>query len=193
MGTLCKNEKRVSRCMGTRLLSIWSRLASPKGSPKNVPNHVFKSVFDFFWSPIGAPELRTPKNGLPQVDAKELPRQSHKTLFFRTYFANIDLRDTFSGRSQCALHVENHQKTIHFITFLTRSLGPTWGTTRNIKSCKMSAALHGSPSAKKKTSAALHGNDFAIWMVQMGPSKQASPKQPKPCISNYFERFLEPI
>ena len=147
----------------------------------------------FFGVPLEHPSCAHQKMNYPQVDAKELPRQSHKTLFFRTYFANIDLRDTFGGRSQCALHVENHQKTIHFITFLMRSLGPTWGTTRNIKSCKMSAALHGSASAKKKTSAALHGNDFAIWMVQMGPSKQASPKQPKPFILNCFERFLEPI
>ena len=192
MGTLRKHEKRVSRCMGTHLLSVWSRLASQKGSPQNVSNHLFLIVFEVFWRPIGAPDLRTPKNGPPQVDAKELPRQSHRTFIFWTYFANFALRDTFGGRSQRALHLENH-KDLDFITFLTRSLGPTWGTTRNIKSCKMSAALHGSASAKKKTSAALHGNDFAIWMVQMGPSKQASPKQPKPFISNCFERFLEPI
>jgi hypothetical protein len=127
------------------------------------------------------------------VDAKELPRQSHRTFIFWTYFAFFALRDTFGGRSQCALHLENHQQIIDFITFLTRSLGPTWGTTRNIKNYKMSATLHGSAPAEKKASATLHGNDFAILIVQMGPPKKASLKQSKPCILNCFERFLEPI
>ena len=179
--------------MGTHFLSLWSRLVSLKGSPQNVPNHLFLHVFEAFWSPIEAPELRTPKNGPPQVDAKELPRQSHKTFIFRTYFANFALRDTFGGRSQRALHLENHQKSIVFITFLTPLLGPTWGTTRNIKNCKMSATLHGSAPAKKKTSATLHGNVFAGSMVQMGPPKKASPKQPKQFILNCFERFSDPI
>ena len=179
--------------MGTHFLSVWSRLVSPKGSPKTVSNHLFYYVFEAFWSPIGAPELRTPKNGLPQVDTKELPRQSHKTFIFRTYFANIDLRDTFGGRSQCALHLENHQKSIDFTTFLTRSLGPTWGITRNIKNCKMSATLHGSAPAEKKTSATLHGNAFAVWMVQMGPPKKGSQKQSKPFKLRCFERFSEPL
>ena len=77
--------------------------------------------------------------------------------------------------------------------FLTPSLGPTWGTTRNIKNCKMSSTLHGSAPAGKKTSAALHGNAFAVWIVQMGPPKKASLKQPKPCILRCFEHFSDPI
>ena len=192
MRTLRKNEKRVSRCMGTRLLSIWSRLASPKGSQKMFQTICFNMFLKFLGVPLEHPSCAHQKMDYPKwIKSSQGNRTKH--CFFRTYFANIDLRDAFGGRSQYALHVEKHQKTIHFIMFLTRSLGPTWGTTRNIKSCKMSAALHGSASAKKKTSAALHGNDFAIWMVQMGPSKQASPKQPKPFALNCFERFLEPI
>ena len=35
-------------------------------------------------------------------------------------------------------------------------------------------------SGDKKTSATLHGNAFAVCMVQMGPPKKASRKQPKP-------------
>ena len=186
MGTLCLNEKRVSRCMGTRLLPIWSRLVSPKGSPQNVPNHLFYIVFEPFWSPIGAPELRTPKNGLPQVEAKELPRQSHKTLFFRTYLSNIDLRDTFGGRSQCALHVENNQKLVDFITFLMRSLGPTWGTTRNIKSCKMSAALHGSASAKQKNERRAAWERFRNLD---GPDGSLKTGLPKTAQTMYFKLF----
>ena len=71
--------------------------------------------------------------------------------------------------------------------------GPTWGTTRNIKNCKMSATLHGSAPTKKKTSATLHGSVFAGWMVQIGPPKTTSPKQPKPFVSNCFERLLGPV
>ena len=137
--------------------------------------------------------MRTPKNGPPQVDAKELPRQSHRTFIFWAYFANFALRDTFGGRSQHARHLENQKKSIVFITFLTRSLGPTWGTTRNIKNCKMSATLHGSAPTKKKTSVTLHGSVFAGWMVQIGPPKKTSPKQPKVFVSNCFERLLGPI
>ena len=125
--------------------------------------------------------------------ALELPRQSHKTLIFLAYFANFALRDTFGGRSQRALHSENQQKSIAFISFLTPSLGPTWGTKRNIKNYKMSATLHGSAPAEKRTSPTLHGNAFAVWMVQMVPPKKASPKQPKPFILRCFERFLDPI
>jgi len=127
------------------------------------------------------------------VDTKELTRQSHKTVIFRTYFANFGLRDTFGARSQRALHLEKQQKNSAFITFLTPSLGPTWGTTRNINNCKMSATLHGSAPAEKKASAMLYGNAFAVWMVQMRPPKKASLKQPKPFILSGFARFLDPI
>ena len=65
------------------------------------------------------------KKGSAQVDAKELPRQLHKAFIFQTYSVNIALRDPFGGRSQRALHVENHAKSIGFIMFLTPSLGPT--------------------------------------------------------------------
>ena len=178
MGALCKNEKRVSRCMGTHLLSVWSRLVSLKGSPQNVPNHLFLHVFEAFWSPIEAPELRTPKNGPPQVDAKELPRQSHKTFIFRTYFANFALRDTFGGRSQRALHLENRQKSIVFITFLTPLLGPTWGTTRNIKNCKMSATLHGSAPAKKKRAPRCMGTFSQVRWSRWVPQKRPPQNSP---------------
>ena len=137
--------------------------------------------------------MRTPKNGPPQVVAKELPRQSHKTVIFRTYFAHFALRDAFGGRAQRALHLENQQKIIVFIMFLTPSLGPTWGTTRNIENCKTSATLHGSAPAEKKVSATLHGNAFAVWMVQMGPPKKGSQKQSKPFKLRCFERFSEPL
>ena len=84
-------------------------------------------------------------------------------------------------------------KIIVFIMFLTPSLGPTWGTTRNIENCKTSATLHGSAPAEKKVSATLHGNAFAVWMVQMGPPKKASLKQLKPFVLNCFESLLQPI
>ena len=42
-------------------------------------------AFEAFWSPIGAPELRAPKNEPPQVDSKELPRQSHRPFIFWTF------------------------------------------------------------------------------------------------------------
>ena len=137
--------------------------------------------------------MRTPKNGPPQVDAKELPRQPHKTFIFRTYFVNFDLRDTSGGRSQHAVHSANKQKSIYFLMFQTPSLSPTWGTKRNIKNCKTSATLHGSARATQKTSATLHGNAFAVCMVQMGPPKKASRKQPKTFISSGFEYFWDPI
>ena len=41
MRTLPENGKRVPRCMGTCFWSGWSRLVSPKGCPKNVPNRLF--------------------------------------------------------------------------------------------------------------------------------------------------------
>ena len=137
--------------------------------------------------------MRTHKKRPSQVDAKERPRQSHKTLIFLTYFANFALRDPFGGRSQPALHFETKQKHIDFIAFLTPSLSPTWGTKRNIKNTKTSATLHGSAPATKKTSATLHRNAFAVWMLQMGPKKKASLNQPKPFILNGFERFWDPM
>jgi len=59
------------------------------------------------------------------VDAKELPKQSLKILFFQTYVASCALWDPFGGRSQRALHSENKQKSIGFTTFLTPLLSPT--------------------------------------------------------------------
>jgi hypothetical protein len=111
----------------------------------------------------------------------------HKTLIFLTYFAIVALRDSCGDRSQHPLHVANKQQHIGFTTFLTPSLGATWGTERNITNCKTSTALHGSAPAKKKTGAALHGNAFAVWMLQMSPPKKALLKQPK---TIYFKLFL---
>jgi hypothetical protein len=84
------------------------------------------------------------------VDAKELPKQSLKILFFQTYVASCALWNPFGGRSQRALHSENKQKSIGFTTFLTPSLSPTWGTKRNITNFKTSAMLHGSAPTEKK-------------------------------------------
>ena len=42
--------------------------------------------FNMFWNFLESrwsTRVADTKNGLPQVDAKELSRQSHKTLFFR--------------------------------------------------------------------------------------------------------------
>ena len=153
-----KNERHAAwECFRT--------LDVPDGSPKTGPQQISQTIIlkyflAFFKTPLGHPK-RAHKKRPPQVDAKELQGQSHKTFIFRTYFAHVALRDPFGGRSQRALHFENKQTNIDFITFLTPSLSPTWGTKRNIKNCKTSATLHGSAPATTKTSATLHGSHEA--------------------------------
>ena len=119
--------------------------------------------------------MRTYKKRPSQVDAKELPRQSHKTLVFLTYFANFTLRDPFGGRSQRAPHFEHKQANIDFMMFLTPSLSPTWGTKRNIKNIKTSARLHGSDPAEKKRAPRYMGtlSQFGCsrWIPQNGSPK----------------------
>ena len=44
-----------------------------KGPKKKLQTVYFLTVFDVYWRPIEAPELRTPKNGGAQVGAKERP------------------------------------------------------------------------------------------------------------------------
>ena len=186
-----KNESRAA----------WERICCPYGPgwpPKKDPPETSQTIcFKLFLKLFGGPS-KHPICAHQKMDhPKWTPKSSQGNRTKHCFSGRILLILIFGIHLVAAPSVpfmwKIIKKNIHFITFLTRSLGPTWGTTRNIKSCKMSAALHGSASAKKKTSAALHGNDFAIWMVQMGPSKQASPKQPKPYVVNFFECFFEPI
>ena len=74
---------------------------------KNMKKHYVYNNFD----KCSEAALR-PQDGKTQiwpanVDAKELPRQSHKTLIFSTYFVNFAFRDPCGDRPQCALHAEN--------------------------------------------------------------------------------------
>jgi len=126
------------------------RSVPPNGSPENAPNHLFQYVSEHFWSSTGAPTLSTPKNGSAQVDINELPRQSHKTYIFLAYSALFALRDPFGGRSQRALHFENMQKSIHFITFMKPLLSPTSGTKRNNKNAKRAPRCMGARRRKQK-------------------------------------------
>ena len=149
-----------------------ARDGSPQKDPKKTFQTIcFKYFLTFLKAPLEHPRHACPKMWPPQVDAKELPRHSQKTLIFRTYFAIFVLRDPFDGRSRRALHFENKQKSIGFIMFPTPSLGARWGTKRNDKNCKTSATLHGNAPVKKRTSATLHGNAFWIFLVQTGPPK----------------------
>ena len=94
------------------------RLVPQHGSPENASNCLFQVVFEPFWSSTGAPTLCTPKNGPPQVDAKELPKRWHQTLIFKTFFVNFVLRDRLDGPSKRALHFQNMQYRIGFIHVL---------------------------------------------------------------------------
>ena len=110
----------------------------------------------------------------------------------------MDLRDTFGGRSQytCALHLKNQQQItdLYNINVSDALAGPNTGHHKQHQ--KLQNEPHAAwerSGGEKKTGVTLHGNAFAIWMVQMGPPKKASLKQPKPRILNCFEHFLEPI
>ena len=91
---------------------------SQVGPPKNAQNHLKYNVLDVLWSLIGVERCARQKNDPAQVDVKELPRRSHKTLIFRTFFANIVLLDPLGGRSRCVLHFENKQNGSGFTDVL---------------------------------------------------------------------------
>ena len=135
--------------MGTLLAQI----GPPKWVPESAPNRLFLFVFEHFWSSTGAPTLCTPKNGPPQVDAKELPRRSHQTFIFKYLFANFVLRDRFDGPSKCALHFQNMQFRIGFIDVLDALAEPTYDhqvNRKKINDPKTNATLHESAPAPKK-------------------------------------------
>ena len=86
MGVLRENAKRSATLHGNAFLfntqpSI-NRQMSQVGPPENAKNRLKYSVWEVFWSLIGAERRARPKNGPAQVDVKELPRRSHKTLIF---------------------------------------------------------------------------------------------------------------
>ena len=102
------------------------------------------------------------------------------------FSSHIVLIMLFGIHLLAAPHVQNNQKGIGFTTFLTPSVGPTWGTSGNIKNCKTSATLHENAPENWKTNATLHGNACAVRIVQMGPQKSIPPKCPKPLFFKHF-------
>ena len=119
MGALRENANRSATLHGKACLfnsqpSI-NRQKSQVGLPKNAQNHLKYTVLDVSWSLIGAERRARQKNGPAQVDVKELPRRSHKTLIFQPFFANFVLQDPLGGRSRHVLHFENKQKGSGFI------------------------------------------------------------------------------
>ena len=124
------------------------------------------------------------------MDAKEPPRHLRKTLIFPIDFYCFALPDPFGGRSQCALHFQNKQKRIGFITFRMSRLGTTWGTRRSMQNRKVSATLHGSAPAQNETSATLHGNAFG----PHGSPKRGAQKMAQTIIcQTVFDVFWIPL
>ena len=95
--TKTQNECHAAwECVFCLRVPTWS---PQKGPLKTLQTICFKHFLAFWGTPLEHSRRACPKNGPSQVDAKELPRQSHKTFIFRTYFANFNLRDPFGGRS----------------------------------------------------------------------------------------------
>ena len=172
--------------------SIWLPVPAHPSCSKWIKKHYVWRHFENSRGAILKPQDGDTKKWSSKVDAKEPPRHLRKTVIFLMYFAFFALRIQFGRRSRCALHFQNRQKDIDFITFRTPRLGPTWGTKRNVQNRKMSATLHGSAPVQNETSATLHGNAFCIRMVQMTPPKRVPKKCPKHLFLNPFECFLDP-
>ena len=124
-----KNVKNATGQIGTILVSSkhwfsswffiifghFTALAITSGSTsfsrqmqKTLKNHYVYNKFDKCSEAALRPQDGKTQIWPPNVDAKELPRQSHKTLIFWTYFVNFALRDPCGDRSQRALHSENN-------------------------------------------------------------------------------------
>jgi hypothetical protein len=101
--------------MGTFFWFARSRLVSPKGSPPNIPKYLFSIAFDVFWSPIGAPQLRTPKNGAAQGGAKERPQRVLKVFIFPPNVADIVLLHPLLVHPSPAIRFRNMQDGVGFI------------------------------------------------------------------------------
>ena len=97
--------------MGT----LFAEIGPQKLVPRKRSKPFIVICFEPFWSSTKAPTLCTPKNGPPQVDAKERPRRSHKTFIFKWFFVHFVLRTPLGDRPRHALHFQNMQFRIGFI------------------------------------------------------------------------------
>ena len=111
-GNASENLKTSAALHGNALRQNWCPKMTP---PKTLQTIYFILFFAHFWRSTGAPTLCTPKNGSPQVDAKERPRRSLQTFIFKAFFANFILRAHLGGRPRRGLNFQNMQYRIGFI------------------------------------------------------------------------------
>ena len=177
MGALCKNEKRVSRCMGTHFLSLWSRLVSLKGSPQNIPTCCFYMFLKLFGAPLKHPSCAHQKMDHPKWTPKSSQGKRTKHSFFELILQTLLFGIHLVAAPSAPFICKSMKKAMFFIMFLTPLPGPTWGTTRNITNCKMSATLHGSAPAKKKSAPRCMRTFSQVrwsrWVPQKGPPKNS--------------------
>ena len=85
---------------------------------------------------------------------------------------------------------ENMHYRIDFIDVFDALIDSMLDHGTDTKNQKTSATLHENAPAKNGTSAALHGNAFRAFMVQLGASKSSPGDRTKPSFSNVFLHFL---
>ena len=167
--------------MGTHLCSTINRQTSQVGPPEDAQNILKHTVLEISWSLIGAESRTRQKNGPAQVDAKELPRRSQKTLISNHLFANSVLRNPLSGRSRYALHFENNKKGIGCINIVDVLTGAMVDLPKEHPKSKTSTMLQ---TLRRKTERAPRcmGMLFVfLWSGWMPPRRS-----PKNAPDSYF-------
>ena len=86
--------------------------------------------------------------------------------------------------------VENMQHHIDFIDVFDALIDSMLDHRTDTKNQKTSATLHENAPAKNGTSAALHGNAFRVFMVQLGASKSSPRDRTKHSFSSDFLQNL---
>ena len=138
---------------------------------------------------------------------------SSKSIIFKTFGASVELhprrlhqefihfqasfckfcssRSTWWPLPACT-SFENMHYRIDFIDVFDALIDSMLDHGTDIKNQKTSAMLHENAPTKNGTSAALHGNVFRAFMVQLGASKKVPPKCTRPLSLNGLLTFFDP-